>query len=217
MKKTGILISLICVLMITQNSSAIWHVGNVRLTAYGVKATIFTPGSPPFMYSNSQSSWVSTAGPYWMQIGWILFPDWSKPQQYYEYCTSPCLYPENYIFQYLGEINWSTYAIYDVHLAAIDNYWCAYINNYMKICPGDLVTAPVEVQALSESHHPWNFINTIFSSVKYQDSNALWRPFDMGLWSEDPPYYVQIYSTDYYQNLRNDTLNTYLPIVLLDY
>lgn len=127
-------------------------------SAYGIKVMIYTPPLPPFMYATTQSNWVSTSGPYWMQVGWIYSPGWNNPRSYYEHCAYPCTNPEDYYMDIRDELGWGSQAAYEVRRSTIGisrlETWCAYIDNYLVRCQGNLVTSPVEVQALSESHHP---------------------------------------------------------------
>lgn len=199
-----------------------WHAGNKRPSAYGVKATIFTPSVPPFMFpgeTSVQSHWVSTAGPYWLQVGWIYNYGWSTPSLYYEFCKSPCLNPGDWDLELISDFNWNSNATFEVHYSEITiqsiqySTWCALVNNIMIICQGNLVIPPVEVQALSEVHNHYNEINTYFSSVNYQDNSRIWHSFDYSLWAEHSPFFVLKYSPYEYQTYREDIFLFYLPCI----
>ncbi len=224
MKKLGMFIFMFIMFIIFVNQKATaadvwWHAGNVRPSAYGVKATILTPNSPPFMFpgeTSVQSHWVSTSGPYWLQVGWIYNYGWSSPSLYYEYCTSPCLNPGDHDLRLISDLDWNSYAVFDVHLSVKgiqNNTWCALINNITVRCQGNLVTPPVQVQALSEVHNHYNEINTYFSSVSYQDSSRIWHPFDYSYWSEHSPFIVFKYALYEYQTYREDIFLFYLPCI----
>jgi hypothetical protein len=188
MKKLLFIVFILCVFLFAEKSLASWHAGNRRSLAYGVKTNIFTPYTPPYMYPYigiSQSNWVSTPGSYWLQIGWIYYYGWDQPLAYYEYCVYPCLSDDDYEQEWFEFMDWNTYTSFRVqNIPSINKTygtWCAYKNDIAIICSPNLVNPPVEVQVMSESHHPWNDINTYYTSVSYLDSSRVWHPFDLSL------------------------------------
>lgn len=221
MKRLAIITIIVLLFLVTDKSLASWHAGNRRSYAYGVKANIFTPYIPPYMYPSDrtpQSNWVSTAGPYWMQIGWLYYHGWDKPVVYYEYCKYPCLVVEDYSQEWLGDIEWNTNASFRVQnvtsVGKIYGTWCVYKNDILIVCSSNQVAPPVEVQVMSESHHPWNDLNTYFSSVSYLGSNGLWQLFDLSMWYEDYPYTTNKYYPYEFQTQRYDIYQGYLPMVM---
>jgi hypothetical protein len=99
-----LLLSLFLISISYLPSSASWYVGNRHSRARGLKATISTPSSAPYLASSGKSSWVSLPSPTWIQAGWRFYKGWSKPQRYVEYLDLNNVYddPE------FGDHEWNT-------------------------------------------------------------------------------------------------------------
>jgi len=187
------------------NVFADWHVGNKRLSAYGVKANIWVPDSPIYLESSGESSWVSLPLPYWIQAGWRYYTSYPSPKSYIEWCTS-----EEYDNYNIDTLAWGNISEYKIdHYASTT--WCASINGVLLECK-IVRSAPSDVIANSEIHENWNNdLYTQFSAVYYKSTNGLWYLFDQYQWMEESPYYVEKYLPYYFRNYRGTT--TYLPIL----
>ena len=109
LKLVGLTIALL-ILVLVQSAFAHWYAGNKRNDAYGVKARIHVPSSPPYLLesgSSGQSSWVSTQGPYWIQAGWRYYWWYSEPIAYIESCQSPCAGSDDYDLTEFGTQSWN--------------------------------------------------------------------------------------------------------------
>ncbi len=177
-------------------SAATWYAGNLRSSAYGVKALIYTPASA--VYSpDFQDHWVSTpSNPSFVQTGWNYGPGVSTPRRYVEHLVGGV-----YGRDWYGTQAWATGVNYraDCGGNCSVSTWYAYINDNNKGGWGPIL-APQEAQALSEVHENSNIvINTRFSSVYYRNAGGSWIQFNQANWVENAPYKVQ---KDFLYNYR---------------
>lgn len=196
---------------------------------YGIWAQISTPTTAPYApetpYESGQSNWVSTNGPYWIQTGWLWypnFPQYDTPTQYVEWCLPGCENnPALYYISYGNNQNWGTMIKYEVSHDSTQGAtaWCAWIDGTRKFCQ-NVVAAPYTLQAQSEIHESIRVgLDTDFSSVRQQNSNGgTWiYPNLSGDLSGDFPYTSQQLSSDHYQNCRVATTEVFLPLVVKDF
>lgn len=205
-----VLLSLILISAAHSRWSASWYAGNKRTNAYGVKATIRTPLSEPYLEAEGISSWVSLPQTTWLQAGWRFFKGISggKPLQYIEFRDK---YGAQGLIHYQSQ-NWNTAATYQVSHRD-GEIWCAYINGIQKLCK-TVRPAPVEVQAYSEVHASmFNELEARYTAVYYRTSDGLWFLFDQEKWREDFPYKVQKDYKYAYRNYRSITMDCYLPLI----
>lgn len=193
-------------------SYADWHVGNKRLSAYGVKANIWTPSDPIHLEESGISNSVTTPLPYWMQSGWRYYVGYQMPQSFLEY-NPPS---GSYFGQNLRDHNWGSIKTYKVeHISG--NIWCGYIGEPpTDFRCSEIVSAPTDMIVQSEVHvNSGNEMNTTFTNVYYKNPNGQWLVFDQSHWFEEFPYYVHKdspYTTYYFHTYRAMTL--FLPIIV---
>lgn len=179
-KLAFILISIIIVsLSVVDHSSADWHVGNKRLSAYGVKANIWTPSTPIYLEESGISNSVTTPLPYWMQTGWRYYVGYQIPQSYIEYNPSSGSYFE----RNLGDHNWGGIQTYKVEYSS-GNIWCGYFGDpVIDYRCAVIGSAPTDMIAQSEVHvNSGNELNTTYTNVYYKNSNGQWLVFDQANW-----------------------------------
>jgi hypothetical protein len=181
-----------------------WYTGNGRSNAYGIRANIWAPENPIYVEpvgQDCESNWVSTAGPYWVQTGWIYCWWFGLPQQYYESWSQSGIYEMQDSF---ADHNWEDIIEYKVIWNATDSMWCAWSDGLFRKCydiglsPPYLVLAHSEIY--SEGIPPQTELDTRFSAVYYLNSTGGWSLFDQMNWIENAPYNVQ---KDQYYYFRN--------------
>ena len=214
-KLTFVLISIIIIsLSVVEKSSADWHVGNRRLSAYGVKANIWTPTNPIYLEESGISNSVTTPLPYWIQAGWRYYVGYQAPQSYLEY--NPPVGP--YFGQNFSNHNWGSIVTYKVEHNN-GNIWCCYIGDpSIEFRCAEIVSAPTDMIVQSEVHvNSKNELNTTFTNVYYKNSNGQWLVFDQDHWFENFPYYVHKdppYTPYYFHTYRYRGTTLFLPNIV---
>ena len=196
--------------------AASWWAGNMRSNAYGVEAKIWTPANL-LPQTIGQSNWVSIPPPFWLQTGWLFQPGDYIPTSYYEWCIAPCSPDDNIHndkkLQLLSSHTWNTFKKYKVEYAS-GEIWCAYVNDVFQDC-AVVSSAPNTVEALSETHHPNNELDTLFSEVKYKmetPNGNYWYYFDQDAWFEAFPI-LRVEKDLPYSQSSYHVVNTY-PVFL---
>lgn len=214
---TILVIIFVVSLAIANQVSADWHVGNKRLSAYGVKANIWAPSTPIFLAQSGISNSVTLPLPYWMQTGWHYYQGYTNPKSYIEYCKPPCLTPSDYFQQDFSDHFWGSIKEYKVSHSSGTN-WCASVAGIEIICQS-ILSAPTDMLVQSEVHvNSDNELNTTYTNVYYKTSNDQWLVFDQANWFESPPYLIHNqppYTQYYFHVYRGSQISLlFLPIVI---
>ena len=222
-----IILALISMFFQTESGLANWYAGSQRIAAAnGVTAVISAPSIPLELVQVNQSglaNWVSTYnndanGTDWIQSGWRFYYGYTTPKQYVEWCID-CDGSQGtyYIDDTFAFHSWGTTIDYWVSREGNTTQWCAFTAGIVRHCAINLHTEPVTVMAKSEVHlSPLNQLNTSFDQVRYKDpADDVWKLFNsQTIWTEDFPYQTIKFSNSSFNNIRVQTTEIYIPIIL---
>lgn len=191
-------IVVLCVVVTASVALANWYAGYEDYNLYGAWATIWTPSSSPYTdppdVISGQANWVSTAGPYWVQTGWLYDHGDTIPTRYWEYCAQNCdTNPAQYRLQKLSSQNWNSGIKYSVEYdgAQSSQTWCAWIAGIREMCKNDVRTAPSTMQIQTEVQHSSNnHIDTTFTGIRiHPTASGAWTYPNLDSYlTADSPY-----------------------------
>jgi hypothetical protein len=194
--KRGVVIAILCVMVLAIILPQIalaqtWYVGNWKPNINGIKATILTPASAPYLGSlNGESSWVSTSpiADQWAQAGWLYWKGEAGARPYVEHKVNGAYGLEEY-----GTQSWGTSKEYK--LIGWGTSWATYIDSSWKGSYGPL-SNPQWVEAMAEVHdNSTTVLNTLFGGVSYYASDTgTWHYFDEDYFHADLPYHYTKYA-----------------------
>ncbi len=193
-----------------------WYVSFVSDQSFsGIWAVISTPTtSPSRVYDETNSvTTASVSGLYWVQAGWIFFPDryGSQAWRYYEY-RDPNL-GQDLIRSEVQQ--WGTEVKYEVSYHG--NQWCPWIDEVMQPACFDITSPPPMTMAAQAEIHdfPLSGLDTNFKDIKLRDLNNIWHyPTLTNHVSADPPYNYQIIASDWFWAFRDQTFEIFIGTII---
>lgn len=162
------------------------YAGNSRSSGYGVKGYVGTPSQQPAIF-DWIASWVSTAGPDWVQTGWAMYPGWAYPKSFVE-ANVGGLY--DVIWYSDQAYNYSR--LYEVVAYDNDVLWRALIQGTSRGVWGP-ISSPREVQAFSEvQRYATSQLKGTFSSIQYKGLYS-YMNFNQDNRRADSPYWIEYF------------------------
>jgi hypothetical protein len=183
-----------------------WVGNNWYGSAYGVRATVYTPTSAPSVYAGAIFGWVSTlpasGESEWAQAGWIMSDYDDHPQSFIEYFDM--LTYQHHFIRVSGDLSFGSGRSYECRWNLAQQCWVIYVAGTPTGLSYTRYPAPKNLQVMNEiqgdSRNTLNYSR--FTSVSYRNSAGTYYQFNQANWTENT-YYKIVDKTYKYQWTAN--------------